>query len=408
MDLRLTPEQRQLVDAFAGLYAKHASPEQVRAAEPLGFDRALWAQLQELGVVAMAVDPAGGGWGASPLDLALVAEQQGRALAPAPVVEAQVAARLLARLVGGTNAAPGAATTGTAAATAALEATLAGERLVTLALHPVRHGRAGLVPAAAVADDVVVLDGSRLLLVPLDGARRLVENLGAMPVADVDVARALAGPGVGAGGVGAGVTATGANGDGATRAGTAGDGTNGEAPGVAAGPVVLAEGPEALAVHDAAVDDFLRLTAAALVGIGTRALEMGVGYARERKAWGVPIGSFQAVAHRLADSATALDGARLLAYEAAWAVDGEPARAAELAAMAFAFAAESARDTTSRSLHFHGGYGFTMEHDVQLYYRRARAWAGVYAEPRQVYRRAADRRAARQGRQGQGRQGEEG
>ena len=60
--------------------------------------------------------------------------------------------------------------------------------------------------------------------------------------------------------------------------------------------------------------------------------------------------------------------------------------------MSFAFAHESARDATYRSLHFHGGYGFMTEYDVQLYYRRARAWANVYAEPVIVYRRAADAR----------------
>jgi alkylation response protein AidB-like acyl-CoA dehydrogenase len=67
-------------------------------------------------------------------------------------------------------------------------------------------------------------------------------------------------------------------------------------------------------------------------------------------------------------------------------------RSAELAAMAFVFAHEAARDATYRSLHFHGGYGFMMGYDVQLYYRRARAWANVYAEPRLVYRRVADKR----------------
>src|SRR5262249_6064635 len=131
---------------------------------------------------------------------------------------------------------------------------------------------------------------------------------------------------------------------------------------------------------------------AALVGIGARALEIGIDYARERKAWGVPIGSFQAVSHRLADSATALDGARLLAYEAAWAASEQPERHSERAAMAFAFASESARDATYRSLHFHGGYGFMMEFDVQLYYRRARAWSGIYLEPRRAYGRVADKR----------------
>jgi alkylation response protein AidB-like acyl-CoA dehydrogenase len=339
MDLALTAEQQQLVDTFAGLYAKQASSERVRAAEPLGFDRPLWDTLQEMGVVAMAVDEAAGGWGASPLDLTLIAEQQGRFVAPAPVIETQVAARLLARL-------------DSPEAARSLAAALAGERMVTVALHPARNGTAGLVPAAALADDAVVLDGDRLLLVPLDGARTSVENLGSAPLADVVLDSA--------------------------------------AP-------VLASGPAATEAFDAALDDFLCLTAAALVGIGARALEIGVEYVKERKAWGVPIGSFQAVAHRLADSATAIDGARLLAYEAAWAMTDQPERAAELAAMAFAFAYESARDATYRSLHYHGGYGFMMEYDVQLYYRRARAWANVFAEPRLVYRRVAEKRYGRPG-----------
>ena len=92
MDLRLTDEQSQLVSSLRALYAKHATPEQVRAAEAIGFDKALWDQLLQLGIVAMAVDEAAGGWGASPLELALVAEQHGRFVAPAPVIEAQVAA----------------------------------------------------------------------------------------------------------------------------------------------------------------------------------------------------------------------------------------------------------------------------------------------------------------------------
>jgi alkylation response protein AidB-like acyl-CoA dehydrogenase len=334
VDLRLSDEQTQLVDSLASLYGRHATPGRVRAAEPLGFDKALWDQLQDLGTVAMAVGEDAGGWGASPLDLTLAAEQFGRHVAPAPVVEAQAAARLLARL-------------DPAVAGPVLAAACAGDRMVTLALHPTRRGRATLVPAAATADDAVVLDGDRLLLVPLEGARTPVENLGAMPVADVVVPA--------------------------------------DAP-------VLAAGPDALAAHDAAVDDFLRLTAAALVGVAARALEIGVAYVKERKAWGVPIGSFQAVAHRLADSAAAVDGARLLAYEAAWAVIDDPGRAPELAALAFAFAGETARDATQRSLHFHGGYGFMMEYDIQLYWRRARAWPGVWGEPAAGYRRAADRR----------------
>ena len=345
MDLSTTTEQDQLVDAFSGLYRKHSTPEQVRAAEPLGFDPALWAQLGELGTTAMAVGEEHGGWGATLVDLALVAEQQGRFVAPAPVIETQVAARLLA-------AAASTSPSTSSAAASALAEVLAGDRMVTLALHPVAAGgRAGLVPAGAVADAAIVLVGDWLVLTPLGAegthARRTVENLGSMPLADVSIADDA---------------------------------------------VDLASGPAAVGLLDAALDDWLVLTAAALVGIGARALELGVEYVKERKAWGVPIGSFQAVAHPLADSATAVDGSRVLAYKAAWAAGEQPERAAELAAMAFAYAAESARDATYRSLHFHGGYGFMMEYDVQLLYRRARAWANVYAEPAAAYRRAADRR----------------
>ena len=66
MDLRLSAEQEQLVDAFRSLFAKRSSAEQVREAEPAGFDRDLWAKLVEMGVVEMAVDVDHGGWGASP------------------------------------------------------------------------------------------------------------------------------------------------------------------------------------------------------------------------------------------------------------------------------------------------------------------------------------------------------
>jgi alkylation response protein AidB-like acyl-CoA dehydrogenase len=330
MDLRLTDEQEQLVGAFSALLTKQATTERIRASEPVGFDKALWDQLLETGVVAMAVPEADGGWGASLVDLALVAEQVGRFIAPAPVIDAQVAARLLARL----------------GATDVLAQAVAGERLVTLAVRAVGETAARFVPAAAVADDALLLSGDRVVLVSLEGARTAVENLGSMPVADLDTS----------------------------------------------GGVEIASGDAARAAYDLAIDEWLALTSIALVGLGARALEIGVDYVKERKAFGVPIGSFQGISHTLADSAAALDGTRLLALEAAWSEAEEPGRFRELAASAFALAAESARDVTYRSLHFHGGYGFMMEHDIQLFYRRARGWAGVFGGAGAAYRRAADRR----------------
>jgi alkylation response protein AidB-like acyl-CoA dehydrogenase len=332
MDLRPSAEQEQLVDAFASLYAKQSSIEAVRAAEPHGFDAELWARLGEMGATAMAAPEADGGWGATMLDLALIAEQQGRFLAPAPVIETQATARLLARLA-------------TPAAAEVLAAALEGSQLVSMALRPAAAGELRFVPAGLVANTVVARVDDRIVAVtPIDPTP--VENLGAVPVADLQVA----------------------------------------------GAVELAAGPGAVEAYEVAIDEWLALTANALVGIGARGLEIGVDYVKERHAFGVPIGSFQSIAHHLADSATAIDGARLLAWEAAWAFGAEPGRARQLANMAFGFAYESARDATYRALHYHGGYGFMMEYDIQLYYRRARAWATVFGDPVTAYGRVADRR----------------
>ena len=91
----------------------------------------------------------------------------------------------------------------------------------------------------------------------------------------------------------------------------------------------------------------------------------------------------------LADVATALDGARLLTYEAAW--DGSP----ELASMAFAFAAEAAQQSAGTALHVHGGYGFMLEYDVQLFFCRAKAWPLALGDPVRELDRIADLRYGR-------------
>jgi alkylation response protein AidB-like acyl-CoA dehydrogenase len=338
VELRPSEDQQQLVDAFAALYSKESSPERVRAAEPLGFDEKLWQQLFDTGVVSMAVGEDQGGWGATLVDLVLVAAQHGRALGSAPLVEAQVAARLLARV----------------GAEEVLAGALDGSRLVTVSPRPARNGVVPLVPAGAVATDVLVRSGDDLVLVSMgdrDEPGRLVpENVGSMPLADISL--------------------------------PAGERT------------VLASGPEATAVMETARDEWFVLTAAALAAMAQRCVEIGVDYTRERHAFGRPIGAFQGISHRLADSATAADGAELLARQAAWSAGADPDRAGQLAPLAFAFAAETARDASYRSLHFHGGYGFMLEYDIQLYWRRSRAWANVVMSPERAYRLAGDRRLA--------------
>src|SRR5439155_6653058 len=115
-----------------------------------------------------------------------------------------------------------------------------------------------------------------------------------------------------------------------------------------------------------------------------------VTYTTERQQFGAPIASFQSVAHRLADLKTAIDGAQLLTWKAAWSADEDPDRASSLALMAFGFAAEAAENAVTDALHFHGGYGFMLEYDIQLYFRRIKAWILQHGDRQQELLQLAD------------------
>ena len=330
MDLELTPEQEALVDVFGSLAERACPVPRVRDHEALGFAPGLWEQLRTAGAPGMGVPETRGGGGATVLDLALVAEALGRRLAPAPFVEHTVAARLLGRV------------------DALTDAITDGTEIATLALRPAAGGRARLVPAGAVATVVVALDGDELVCAHDEPPGVAVPNLASAPLAD----RALAPPGT-------------------KRR-------------------VLAAGAEARALLAGALDEWRVLTAALLAGVGAGALDVARAYVCEREQFGVPIGSFQAVQHSLADLAVALDGARLLFSKAAWATDEQRDDAPWLAGAAFLFCTEQARRASERGLHFHGGYGFMEEYDIQLFYRRAKGWALVLDEPRREHLRLAD------------------
>jgi len=114
------------------------------------------------------------------------------------------------------------------------------------------------------------------------------------------------------------------------------------------------------------------LLAAQAVGGCTQALDMTVEYSKERVQFDKPLGSFQALSHYMADAKTAVDGARLLTYEAAWAHSA--ARPVDrLAPMAKLFACNTYRDTTAMAQQLFGGVGFTLDYDIQLFFRRAKA-----------------------------------
>jgi alkylation response protein AidB-like acyl-CoA dehydrogenase len=324
MDLRPPDEVIEVQATFDRLFAKESSPARVRAAEPSGFDAALWNQLADMGVATMGVPEAAGGDGADLRVLAAIAESVGRFLAPAPVIESIVAGRL--------------------ASAAGVGIDIIAQGVSTLALRPAVRGMARLVPAGAVADRVLVLNGDDLVLVTPTDARR-ASVLGSMPMADVAVG---------------------------------------------ADARVLLQGSEAVQAHRSAVSEWKTLMALALAGMAAEAIRIAVDYAKVRHQFGVPIGSFQGVAQPLADHATSAEGARLLGYEAAWAADTASPRASTLASMAYLFSTHMAHLATAHALHVHGGYGYMLEYDVQLYFRRAKGWPLALGDVPSEYDRLAD------------------
>jgi alkylation response protein AidB-like acyl-CoA dehydrogenase len=120
-----------------------------------------------------------------------------------------------------------------------------------------------------------------------------------------------------------------------------------------------------------AADRVRAALAAEVVGVCQRALDMTLEYVKDRKQFGVPVGSFQAVSHRCAQMLMHTESARSAAYFAAWAADADPERLPEAAALAAATAADGGRDVAAAAIQNHGGIGFTWEADVHWLYKRA-------------------------------------
>ena len=146
-----------------------------------------------------------------------------------------------------------------------------------------------------------------------------------------------------------------------------------------------------------AADRIRIVLAAEVLGICQRALEMTLEYVKDRKQFGVAVGSFQAVSHRCAEMLRHTESVRSTAYFAAWAADADPDRLPEAAALAAAAAAEAGREVTASAIQAHGGIGFTWEADVHWLYKRAQldvALLGGARRHRATLARIAASRAA--------------
>jgi alkylation response protein AidB-like acyl-CoA dehydrogenase len=351
MDLDFTPEQDMLREAVAGVCARHCGLDVVRAMEddPVGYPEAFWAQLGELGLLGMLLPEQYGGSEMSMLDGVVVYQELGRALAPSPhFVSSVISAGVV--LAAGSDAQKD----------EWLTRISVGEAIVTPAwLEP--HGGFGPegVQLAASADGDG--DGWRL-----DGVKRHVafakaaDRLLVLARTDAGPTFFLVDPTT------PGVTLT-------QLMSIASDTQyRVDFDGVRVGTdAVVGSVGDAWAVWDAVMHDGIVLLAAQAVGGAQYAHAIATQYSKDRFQFDKPLGAFQSLAHYLADGITAVDGAETLVWEAAWARDeGRDVRT--LAPMAKLFACQTFRDVTATAQQIFGGVGFTLEYDIQLYFRRAK------------------------------------
>jgi alkylation response protein AidB-like acyl-CoA dehydrogenase len=359
LDLDFSQEQDMLREVVRSLLAEHAPLTVVRELEddPVGFPADLWKQLATLDLLGLMLPEEHGGSGMSALEGVVLYEELGRALAPVPHF-VSCAASGIALAVGGTDA----------QRREWLPRISSGEAVLTPAwIEPGGgFGPRGIQVRAVAAGDAgddgagFVLTGTKRHVAFARAATRLVVLARSGDgVADVDLF--LVDP------TAPGVSLT-------QQFSVASDSqyrVELDNVRVASSDRIGAAG-SGWATWEAVRDDALVLLAAWAVGAADRAQEIAVQYAKDRRQFGKPIGAFQAIAHYLADRQTELDGARTLVHEAAWA-RASGRSVARLAPMAKLFACRVARDVTATAQQIFGGNGFTLDYDVQLYFRRAKA-----------------------------------
>ncbi len=354
MDLEFNDEQNMLRDMVRGVCEQYASLATLRKLEddPVGYSPELWQKLGELGVLGLTLPEAYGGSGQSALEGVVVYEEFGRTLAPSPHFVSCVASAG-AILRGGNDAQK----------QAWLPKIASGEAILTPAwLEPERgYGPNGIALRARVDGDSLVLDGVKRHVHFASSATRLVVLVrsGDAPEA-IDLV--LVDP------TSPGVTLTQQK----TLASDCQYQVRFDGVRVPVSERIGAAGSGWATWHDTLLEGVIYL-AAQSAGGAERALEMTNHYAKIREQFGKPIGAFMAIAHYLADCATLVSGGRTLVHEAAWArATGRPIE--RLAPMAKLFAGQMFRDVTAKAEQIHGGIGFTIEHDIQLYFRRAKQW----------------------------------
>jgi alkylation response protein AidB-like acyl-CoA dehydrogenase len=352
MNLDFSEEQDMLREMLRGLCNEYCTVDTVREMEdhPVGYPDELWKQMSELGLLGLLIPESYGGGEQSMLEAAIVYEELGRALAPTPhFVSSVVSATALQ--VGGSDTQK----------QEWLPKIAGGEAILTpVWLEPGNGwGPKGVQLRAQQDGDAFVLNGiKRHVLFASSATRMLVLVRTGDGEQDVDIL--LVDPNA------SGVTLT-------QQKSLASDTqykVEFENVRVPASERLGAAG-SGWQTWNAVMLDAIILLAAQAVGGADKALEITVQYAKDRKQFDKPLGAFQAISHYLADAVTAIEGGRILVYEAAWA-RSEGKDVARLAPMAKLFTCQTWRDMTAMCQQVWGGVGFTIEYDIQLYFRRAK------------------------------------
>ncbi|MBW2274895.1 MAG: acyl-CoA/acyl-ACP dehydrogenase [Deltaproteobacteria bacterium] len=352
MDLDFTEEQDMLRDMVRGVCAEYSPLEVVRAMEddPTGYSADFWKQLGELDLLGLLIPEEYGGSDMTLLEGAVVYEEFGRSLAPSPHFESAVLSASVLLAAGSDEQKK-----------EWLPKIAAGDAILTPAwLEPGNgFGAKGVQMRAEASGDDVVLSGTKLHVGYASAATRLVV-LARTGNAEGDVDLFLVDPQ--AEGVKLSQQMTLAS---DTQYRVDFDGVKVPASSRIGGAA------SGWATWSTVMHDGIILLAAIAVGGSQQALDMTCEFAKEREQFGKPLAAFQAISHYLADAATNVSGAQTLMYEAAWArANHKPLD--RLAPMAKLFASQTYRDLTAMAEQVYGGVGFTIEYDIQLFFRRAK------------------------------------
>jgi alkylation response protein AidB-like acyl-CoA dehydrogenase len=358
----LTDEQQAIKSTAHDFLAARYKSERIRelAESEHGFEQSDWNEMAELGWTGLALPEEWGGQGLGIVELAVLFEEMGYALAPSPLFSNTIVGlaltlcgsdeqreRFLRPLAEGKlRGTPALWDAGTAATIGsfAMEARADGDGIVL-------DGEKVLVMDAATADFFMVATA--------DGRRHLVERdtvgVSITPSTSIDLTRRLYS--------------------------------------VRFDGVQVAPESSLPAKQSEYYPVFFRLCvalAAESTGIAQRTMEMAVEYAKDRRQFGRPIGSYQAVSHRCAQMLLETENSRSAVYGAAWAADAEPESLFTAASMAKAYASDAGWRVPDASIQVHGGIGFTWEHDLHFFLKRGKANASMFGDAKWHRERVAD------------------